>query len=133
LNSCYYLLLSGICILLTILYLYMILRLKNKTKLHKVFVFNIVFIFLWAFGACNQTYYFLKNGEVSSVWRALYFTGSIFIPVFLLYTVMLYIKPEKKNNGISLYICYPANYAHCYIFFKSRTCFIHKNLFSFFK
>jgi two-component system sensor histidine kinase HupT/HoxJ len=111
----------------------MILRLKNKTKLHKVFVFNIVFIFLWAFGACNQTYYFLKNGEVSSVWRALYFTGSIFIPVFLLYTVMLYIKPEKKIMGyhyifaipqIMLIVIYFLNPGHV-SFIKTYSAFLN--------
>ncbi len=85
---------SGLLITIAYLPLFLLIFIKGKTKLSKIFSMHILSIFIWGISCFVSTS--TSNVKVIILWQKFAYSAGLFIPVFFYHSVSLILKNKSK-------------------------------------
>lgn len=104
-NYVYYLLISTLLVLFMALYL---LRVKGKKQIHIIFLLNMFSIIFWNIGLLLETYSINKTNSSSTVAVFITYIGICFLPVFLLFTGVIFANTKINYKYYQLaFLAFP--------------------------
>lgn len=98
--------------LLIIFLLYLIMRLKRKSQIHYVFIFNLLFILIWSLGQILEIYTRKAFGHTIMIYISIYFFGVCFLPISILFTGLIFAFNKIKFSKMYLLLIIPPLFSY---------------------
>ena len=76
----------------------MILRMKNKTQIHKAFLVWMIILFIWCIGHILEVITTIRYGYTIWAFVDLYYLGLCFTPVAMVFTCIIFVQSNIKSE-----------------------------------